>query len=85
MLAKQVGTYEQAVQYIREQTKYKESKTPARNSRGTSAAGTRGSGTRGKQQKPVLPIVEDKPAANARSAEEREAMRRRAQLLDGKV
>lgn len=82
MLAKQVGTFEQAVEYIREQMKYKQSKS-AKSPR-TTVTGSRGTGTKGKQ-KPVLPIVEDKPAGEVLSAEEREAMRRRALLLDGKL
>ncbi|NHN30375.1 helicase DnaB [Paenibacillus agricola] len=95
MLAKQVNSYEQAVQYIREQAKYMESKsaaaaprTGARASGSTGAAGQRSNYARGTgRQKPLLPTVEDKPvtAAASRSAEEREAMRRRAQMLDGKV
>jgi replication initiation and membrane attachment protein len=96
MLAKQVNSYEQAVQYIREQAKYMESKTaaaaPRTGSRTTGsssgATGQRGTYNRGTgRQKPVLPTVEDRPAkaAVSRTAEEREAMRRRAQMLDGKV
>ncbi|OXM87204.1 helicase DnaB [Paenibacillus rigui] len=86
MLAKQVGTYEQAVDYIREQTKYKEAKS-TKNGRTPAGAGSARSGAgRGKQQKPVLPMVDDQSAAVAvRTAEEREAMRRRAQMLDGKM
>jgi replication initiation and membrane attachment protein len=90
MLAKQVNTYEQAVHYIREQSKYKESKAAPRSSgsrTGTSASSQRGNYGRGvSKQKLPLPIVEDKAntAAASRSVEEREAMRRRAQLLDGK-
>jgi replication initiation and membrane attachment protein len=97
MLAKQVNSYEQAVQYIREQSKYMESKAagaaPRTGSRtgssgGASASGQRSNNARGTgRQKPLLPTVEDKPstAVASRSAEEREAMRRRAQMLDGKV
>ncbi|UQZ86234.1 Replication initiation and membrane attachment protein [Paenibacillus konkukensis] len=85
MLAKQVGTYEQAVQYIREQTRYKENKTAPRGGRASANAGGQRGGARVKQ-KPQLPIVEDTSAsATRRTAEEREAMRRRAQMLDGKL
>ncbi|MBE1444583.1 helicase DnaB [Paenibacillus sp. OAS669] len=85
MLAKQVRTYEQAVQYIREQTKYKDAKASRGGSRTPAAAGSQRGGTRGKQ-KPQLPVVGDKPVASReRTAEEREAMRRRAQMLDGKL
>lgn len=86
MLAKQVGTYEEAVQYIREQSKYKDAKSSPRGGRtGASSASSQRGGTRGKA-KPQLPVVEDKPAAaSQRTAEEREAMRRRAQMLDGKI
>lgn len=86
MLAKQVGSYEQAVQYIREQSRYKEAKSSSRSGRtGSAAAGGQRGGARSKA-KPQLPIVEDKPAAvSQRTAEEREAMRRRAQMLDGKL
>ncbi|PZE21322.1 helicase DnaB [Paenibacillus xerothermodurans] len=81
MLAKQVSTYEQAVQYIREQAKYKEGRSTARGTGSRSGAGGRGI-----KQKPMLPIVEDKASSPmSRTAEEREAMRRRAQLLDGKM
>ncbi|SFK76609.1 replicative DNA helicase loader DnaB [Paenibacillus sp. 1_12] len=93
MLAKQVNSFEQAVQYIREQSKYQESKTaPRTGSRMGTAGGAAGgrstNSSRGVgRQKPLLPTVEDKPSTQAasRSAEEREAMRRRAQMLDGKV
>jgi replication initiation and membrane attachment protein len=94
MLAKQVNSYEQAVHYIREQAKYMESKAAPRTGSRTGTSGG-GSGQRSTsnarggagRQKPLLPTVEDKPSASAasRSAEEREAMRRRAQMLDGKV
>ncbi|CAG7616765.1 hypothetical protein PAESOLCIP111_01942 [Paenibacillus solanacearum] len=87
MLGKQVGSFEQAVAYIREQMSYQEKKA----SRGAqpSAAGysnkpgNRG-GARGRQ-KPVIPAVQDAPAAKQRTAAEREALRKKAQQLDGKI
>jgi replication initiation and membrane attachment protein len=83
MLAKQVSTYEQAVRYIREQTKYKEAKAAPARSTG-SRAGTGSAAGRSGKQKPVLPVVTDKPGtAAARTSEEREAMRRIARELDG--
>ncbi|MCP1307601.1 helicase DnaB [Paenibacillus tyrfis] len=83
MLAKQVGTFEEAVQYIREQMKYQEQQR-ARRSAGASGASTPARGGRGRQ-KPVIPIVKDTPAAKTLSSAEREALRKMAQQLDGKL
>ncbi|CAG7647316.1 helicase DnaB [Paenibacillus allorhizosphaerae] len=86
MLGKQVSSFEQAVTYIREQMMYQEKKS----SRGTqqSAAGYGKAGSRGGvrgRQKPVIPIVQDAPSARQRTAAEREALRKKAQQLDGKI
>lgn len=86
MLGKQVASFEQAVQYIREQAKYTERKTGASAApRAGAAAGRSGRTTR--QQKPAIPAVQSQStgAGKARSAAEREALRRKAQQLDGKL
>ncbi|UUZ89819.1 hypothetical protein LJK87_27660 [Paenibacillus sp. P25] len=83
MLGKQVSTFEQAVQYIREQAKYTERKTT-----GTRAPrGRRQEAARtGPRQKPAIPVVQNAPGpARQRSEAEREALRKKAQQLDGKL
>jgi replication initiation and membrane attachment protein len=86
MLAKQVGSFEQAVEYIREQAKYQERKNSKAASGGGTGSGTGGktgygSRNRGTRQKPVLPVVEDAPGKKLSEAE-REELRRMARLLD---
>ncbi|MCZ8516805.1 helicase DnaB [Paenibacillus filicis] len=86
MLGKQVSTFEQAVQYIREQAKYMERKTSGSrgSSGGTGAAGSRSG--RAPRQKPAIPIVQSTAGpAKQLSQAEREALRRKAQQLDGKL
>ncbi|MBP1156760.1 MULTISPECIES: helicase DnaB [unclassified Paenibacillus] len=84
MLGKQVSSFEQAVQYIREQMKYTDKKASrsAQSKSGGGTAAARG-GRGGVRQKPVIPIVKDAPAAKQRSEAEREALRKKAQQLDG--
>ncbi|TVY08498.1 helicase DnaB [Paenibacillus cremeus] len=85
MLGKQVSTFEQAVKYIREQVKYQE-KRSTRGTTGSSYGGNNAAPRNGRgRQKPVIPIVQDAPAAKQRTAEEREALRKKAQQLDGKL
>jgi len=85
MLAKQVASYEQAVQYVREQMAYQERK--ARGSRAESAGRT--PGARGRagsgRQKPVLPVVQSGGAGKTLTAAQREELRRKAMKLDGKL
>ncbi|UJF32269.1 replication initiation and membrane attachment family protein [Paenibacillus hexagrammi] len=84
MLGKQVLTYEQAVEYVREKIRFKQkaaSKVEAAKAGGGSA--TRG--RQGKQQKPQIPIVVHDTEAVASptiTAEELEAARRMAKKLD---
>ncbi|WP_438446498.1 DnaD domain protein [Gorillibacterium sp. sgz5001074] len=94
MLGKQVGTYEQAVDYIREMLRYRAGATAGggkRTENGSAAGGraggsgsargprsTGGSGRGGKQQKPVIPVVTDKPGRKTLSEEEMEAIIRKA-------
>jgi replication initiation and membrane attachment protein len=84
MLGKQIATYEQAVEYVREKLRYKEkaaSKVEAAKAGGSSA--TRG--RQGKQQKPQIPIIQDTAQPTAKLTEdELETMRKRAQRLDEK-
>jgi replication initiation and membrane attachment protein len=82
MLGKQVVSYEQAVEYIREKIRYKEkvaSKVEAAKAGGNTA-------TRGRQgkQKPNIPIVQDVAQTTRITDEELETMRKRAQKLDEK-
>jgi replication initiation and membrane attachment protein len=83
MLGKQITTYEQAVEYVREKIRYKEkaaSKVEAAKASGSAA--TRG--RQGKQQKPNIPIIQDTSQAAKLTADELEAIRRTAQRLDEK-
>ncbi|MED4609266.1 MULTISPECIES: DnaD domain protein [Paenibacillus] len=85
MLGKQVGSFEQAVRYVREQMAYSEKKT-AQGTQGAyrgGSGGTAKSGRGGARQKPLIPIVPDSAPSKPRSDEEREALRRKAQQLDG--
>lgn len=84
MLGKQVNSFEQAVQYIREQMKYTDKKASrdAQSPRGRGAAAARGSRAGGRQ-KPVIPIVKDAPNVKRLTEAERETLRRKAQQLDG--
>ncbi|OAS18397.1 DnaD domain protein [Paenibacillus oryzisoli] len=84
MLGKQITTYEQAVEYVREKINYKQRAA----SKVESAKAGGGSATRGRQgktQKPHIPIVlpdTGTTASTRLSAEELEAARRMAQKLD---
>ncbi|SDE04055.1 replicative DNA helicase loader DnaB [Paenibacillus sp. UNCCL117] len=88
MLGKQVGSFEQAVHYVREQMAYSEKKAretkPAFSGKGSSSAA--GRGRSGARQKPLIPVVQGgaKPARTLTDAE-REELRRKALLLDGKA
>ncbi|NOU92795.1 helicase DnaB [Paenibacillus sp. LMG 31456] len=87
MLGKQVSTFEQAVQYIREYAKFKErqsGKGAAASAGGASRGNSRGSSRQ--PQKPALPIVGDNVIAPAKqlTTSEREEIRRKAQQLDSR-
>ncbi len=86
MLGKQVGSFEQAVQYVREQMEYSEKKArAAKPAFGGSSSGT-SRGRSGARQKPVIPVVQDgTKSSRVLSAAEREELRRKALLLDGKM
>lgn len=83
MLGKQILTYEQAVEYVREKISYKQKAASK-----VEAAKTGGSATRGRQgktQKPHIPIAvpdADTVASSRLSEEEMEAARRMARKLD---
>lgn len=92
MLGKQVATYEQAVEHVREMLRYKAGASSGAGSgsgagaskRSEAGGGSRGTGSRGgggargKQMKPVIPVVTDKPGRKALSEEEMEAIIRKA-------
>ncbi|MDF2938981.1 MAG: replication initiation and rane attachment protein DnaB/DnaD family [Paenibacillaceae bacterium] len=89
LLGKQVGTYEQAVDYIREKARYKAKAGAKRKDEGMAAAagvpagraaagGARGARGGGKQ-KPVIPVALDKPGGRKQlSDEEMEAIIKKA-------
>jgi replication initiation and membrane attachment protein len=81
MLGKQVSSYEQAVQYVREQLEYKE-KAAAKSTKKTAGRSARGQGT---SKKPNIPIIEPAQEDAPPTEEEFEAMRRKALKLDGKI
>jgi replication initiation and membrane attachment protein len=84
MLAKQVSSFEQAVQYIREQMKFQERRTGAKAAAGggSNTGGYQRNGrANGGRQKPVLPVVESTPG-KVLSDTEREELRRKARMLD---
>jgi replication initiation and membrane attachment protein len=86
MLGKQVASYEQAVEYVREKIRFKEKAA----SKVEAAKAGGGSATRGRQgkqgsQKPNIPIVQNTSQASRLTGEELEAMRKRAQKLDEKL
>jgi replication initiation and membrane attachment protein len=91
LLGKQVATYEQAVEYIREKARYKARAGAAAAKRkddgghgpsqgGRTQGGHRGgpSGRGGKQQKPMIPVATNKPGRKQLSDEEMEAIIRKA-------
>ncbi|MNI04560.1 hypothetical protein D3C73_574850 [compost metagenome] len=86
MLGKQITSYEQAVDYVREKIRYKEktaSKVEAAKAGGNAA--TRGrQGSNNKSQKPHIPIIQDIAKSAKLTEAELEAMRKRAQRLDDK-
>jgi len=82
MLAKGVGTYEQAVAYVREQTV----KRAQRGSKSGETGSAPASKSRtGRQQKPKIAIITDVPAQTPLSEEKLAEIRRKAQRRDGKL
>ncbi len=86
LLARQINTYEQAVDYVREQTAYR-SAPPADNSKPNSEGASRGSasvatGGRGKNQRPKMVVQYDTMPPQPLSAEEMDEIRKLAQKLD---
>lgn len=82
MLGRQVATYEQAVDFFRVKSKYREQ--AAARAASEEAGGARG---RRRQQtaKPKIPMVADLPQDEPLSAEEREEMWRLVRKLDGRT
>ena len=90
MLAKGIGTYGQAVQYIREQVKLNE--TLEKRSKGTEAPGigrqsgnTKSRTQNSQRRKPEMPVVKDSGPGKTITAEEREKMLARARKLKGEI
>ncbi|NOU99760.1 helicase DnaB [Paenibacillus planticolens] len=84
MLGKQIVTYEQAVEYVREKISYKQ-KAASKVEAAKAGGGSVTRGRQGKTQKPHIPIVVPDAGAAASSRlteEELEAARRMAQKLD---
>jgi replication initiation and membrane attachment protein len=83
MLGKQVATYEQAVDYVKEKALFKQRSKETIKTGGSSGRGrsTGGGGRRG-AQKPTLPTVTNAPA-KAVTPEEFDEMWRRAERMDG--
>lgn len=86
LLGKQIATYEQAVEYIREKAQYKakagarrrEENAPSGTGQGKSASGGARGAARGGKQKPVIPVALDKPGRKQLSDEEMEAIIKKA-------
>ncbi|MFC5447570.1 DnaD domain protein [Paenibacillus aestuarii] len=84
MLGKQISTYEQAVEYVREKISYKQ-KAASKVEAAKAGGGAVTRGRQGKTQKPHIPIVvpdEGNTASSRLTDEELEAARRMAQKLD---
>ncbi|WP_026021220.1 DnaD domain protein [Paenibacillus senegalensis] len=82
LLGKQIHTYEQAVEYIREKMNYKQQAERRRGTKRASSPGWKNSKLKGK---PEIPVITDKPAAKKLSQAELEAIRQKAMKLDGKL
>ena len=75
MLAKQIDSYEKAVEYIRDQTR----------KRAERAASAKDRGRRGSRKKPEISIISDVPAPTPLSDEQLEEIRKKALKRDGKL
>jgi replication initiation and membrane attachment protein len=82
LLGKQVATYEQAVQYIRQQQEYKARAAAKSDKRKTADTG---SYSRSSSKKPNIPIIQNVPDEPLPTEEEFAAMLRKARKLDGKI
>ncbi len=81
MLGKQIATYEQAVEYVREKQRYKE-KAATKAAAAKAGGGTPTRGRQGAKQKPHIPIIKDTAQTSKLTDEELDAMRQRAKKLD---
>lgn len=84
MLGKQISSYEQAIDYIREKMRYKE-KAAKKAAAASGAGGGTGPAAKGSgrgRQKPALPAIGDKPGRKPLSREEMDEIKRMAQELD---
>lgn len=81
LLGKQIRTYEQAVDYIRDKMNYKQEAERKRSGR-KPTGGWKGSKAKAK---PNIPVITGKPAAKKLSQAELEAIRQKAMKLDGKL
>ncbi|RTE08813.1 DnaD domain protein [Paenibacillus whitsoniae] len=87
MLGKQIQTYEQAVDYVREKMSFRQ-KAASKVEEAKSGGGAATRGRQGKTQKPRIPMVTqnaETAAATRLTAEELEAARRMAQKLDERL
>lgn len=82
MLGKQVESYEQAVQYIREQLEYKKRAASGKKTKTTSAGMGNSTKPGTARQKPNIPIIQSATPEEPVTDEEFEAIRRKAQKLD---
>jgi replication initiation and membrane attachment protein len=82
MLGKQIQTFEQAVQYVRDAEKYKERLRGGKTGNRSSASA---SGKGRVNQKPVIPIVQNRGEVRELTKEEREEMNKIIQKLGGSL
>lgn len=83
MMAKGVGSYEQAVAYIREQTRKRTQTSDRTDGKLTSMNGSRGRSA-SRSQKPKIAIITDIPTTKPVSEEKLAEIRRLAREIDGK-
>lgn len=83
MLGKQITTYEQAVEYVREKVAYKEKLVLKGNAeKADTTVSSRGKSSK---MKPQIPIIQNSSATAKITDEELDAMRKRAKKLDEKL
>lgn len=83
MLGKQITTYEQAVEYVREKNAYKEKLANKGNVEKVDTSAT--SKGKNSKMKPQIPIIQHSAATAKLTDEELDAMRKRAKKLDEKL
>ncbi|MGW9126774.1 helicase DnaB [Paenibacillus chitinolyticus] len=84
MLGKQIASFEQAVEYVRQRLQFRQ-QAAAKAAAAKASGGYAGKGkarTAGKQMKPQIPIVQNKGQTSRVTEEELEAMLRKAKKLD---